>query len=437
MNDILRQVQGLAGEVGTLHSVISILQGTVGDLQNKIDSLQTENTLLKESQDAGFRLQTTTAAELLKALTTGNTVRQATYSQVAMKGAAMGKANTPGADMLRRTTSPNGARPTGQPRDGRAVTINIGRTTIRKDDYNGIRDQLQGGLGAYKATEGMKITGLRPGPADRIDVVFSSEEQAEKAKTHTQWLTSSIKDARIQPAQWTPVKLDGVPKSTVLQGGTGSNIQKSFAEVFKQANSNEGMDATVLQPRWLSFPNAAKRCGSMVVWLKTASTAAYLLQKATAYIGAVEVSCSKFVSRTDKLPCFNCGNYKHKQAACKRPRKCAICSEGHSWRECRNQDRPRCSACSGPHPALSAECKLHPDHPIFLRKEEEYNQNPLRTQKEQPLQHQHSQALKAPRAPKPAAQPSSASQGYGTDSTDTTIATQEVEMRDTVETSQC
>jgi hypothetical protein len=70
--------------------------------------------------------------------------------------------------------------------DERAVNIDTGRTKAEKTDFAIIKERLQNGLDKAKVTEGLKIDFLRPGPGDRIEVVFENKEQAEKARKHTQ-----------------------------------------------------------------------------------------------------------------------------------------------------------------------------------------------------------------------------------------------------------
>jgi hypothetical protein len=69
--------------------------------------------------------------------------------------------------------------------DERAVNINTGRTKAEKADFAIIKERLQNGLDKAKVTEGLKIDFLRPGPEDRIEVVFENKEQAEKARKYT------------------------------------------------------------------------------------------------------------------------------------------------------------------------------------------------------------------------------------------------------------
>jgi hypothetical protein len=49
-----------------------------------------------------------------------------------------------------------------------------------------VRKRLQNGLDKAKVTEELEIEFLRPGPGERIEVVFKSKEQVDKARKHTQ-----------------------------------------------------------------------------------------------------------------------------------------------------------------------------------------------------------------------------------------------------------
>jgi hypothetical protein len=68
--------------------------------------------------------------------------------------------------------------------DERAVNIDTGRTKAEKADFTVVKERLQDGLDKQKVIEGLKIDFLRPGPGDRIEVVFENKEQAEKARKH-------------------------------------------------------------------------------------------------------------------------------------------------------------------------------------------------------------------------------------------------------------
>ncbi|GAB7332945.1 hypothetical protein MBLNU13_g04651t2 [Cladosporium sp. NU13] len=111
-----------------------------------------------------------------------------------------------------------------QVQDDRAVSIDMGRFKGAKN-YNVIRDGLRAGLKVNKVTETLTIKSLRPGPGDRIDVVFANKDETSRTKQHTPWLTSSLAGARVKGEQWYPVKSDSVVKHSVLDRDSWSKSQ--------------------------------------------------------------------------------------------------------------------------------------------------------------------------------------------------------------------
>jgi len=244
------------------------------------------------------------------------------------------------------------------------VSIDMGRFKGSKNNYNIIRDGLRAGLKVNKVTEKLTIKSLRPGPGDRIDVVFADKDEANKAKQHTRWLTSSLAGARVKGEQWYPVKFDSVVKQCVLdqEVNDGKTLNKDFAKDFKADNGCETAECTVMKATWLSKVDVKKKVGSMVIWLKNRIDAEYLLRTGTAMFGATDAFCSPFVVRDNSGPCYHCNRYGHKQASCTSYTRCAICSKGHRRDECTNKDSPKCPACGDAHTVFDWACKLHPQH---------------------------------------------------------------------------
>lgn len=290
-------------------------------------------------------------------------VSQRTYSEAIASG------NTPTSPQSSQTRSTSAGssqvrKDKPQVQDDRAVSIDMGRFKGAKNNYNVIRDGLRAGLKVNKVTEKLTIKSLRPGPGDRIDVVFADKDEANKAKQHTRWLTSSLTGARVKGEQWYPVKFDSVVKQCVLDQDVndGKTLNKDFAKDFKADNSCETADCTVMKATWLSKVDSKKKVGSMVVWLKNRVDAEYLLRTGTAMFGATDAFCSPFIVRDNSGPCYHCNRYGHKQASCTSSIRCAICSKGHRRDECPNKDSPKCPACGDAHMVFDWACKLHPQH---------------------------------------------------------------------------
>ena len=288
---------------------------------------------------------------------------QRTYSEAVASG------NTPTSPQSSQTRSTSAGssqvrKDKPQVQDDRAVSIDMARSEGAKNNFNVIKDGLRAGLKVNKVTEKLTIKSLRPGPGDRIDVVFADKDEANKAKQHTRWLTSSLTGARVKGEQWYPVKFDSVVKQCVLDQvvNDGQTLNKDFAKDFKADNSCETAECTVMKATWLSKVDSKKKGGSMVVWLKNRVDAEYLLRTGTAMFGATDAFCSPFIVRDKSGPCYHCNRYGHKQASCTSSVRCAICSKGHRRDECPNKDSPKCPACGDAHTVFDWACKLHPQH---------------------------------------------------------------------------
>lgn len=117
-----------------------------------------------------------------------------------------------------------------------------------------------------------------------------------------------------------------------------------------------------MKATWLSKADAAKKVGSLVMWLKNKADTDYLLRTRVVMFGATGAFCSPFVIRDNSGPCYNCNRYGHKQASCTSRIRCASCSKGHSRDDCTSKDNPKCPACGDRHTVFDWSCKRHPQH---------------------------------------------------------------------------
>ena len=298
----------------------------------------------------------------LKAIVTNN-VRQPSYSEtVASRKATDDGVGRPKQADNARSTAAKQSSP--RVRDERAVPIDVGRYKGAKTDFAAIKAKLQESVKVNKVTEGLTVRCLRPGPGDRIEVVFENKEEASKAKTHTRWLTSGMPGARVAGEQWYPVKCDNVVKQCVLDEGLndGKTLKKDFLQEFRADNKCEAAECTAMKATWLSRVDVTKKVGSLVVWLRNKVDADYLLRTGTAMFGATGAYCSSFVIKDNSGPCYHCNRYGHKQASCTSHVRCAICAKGHRRDDCTNRDSPKCPACGEGHTIFDWACKLHPQH---------------------------------------------------------------------------
>jgi len=290
-------------------------------------------------------------------------VRQPSYSEaVTGHKTTDGRAGRPTQADNARSTATKHSSP--RVRDERAVPIDVGRYKGAKTDFAAIKAKLQDSVKVNKVTEGLTVKCLRPGPGDRIEVVFENKEEASKAKTHTRWLTSGMPGARVAGEQWYPVKCDNVVKQCVLDEelNDGKTLKKDFLREFRADNKCEAAECTAMKATWLSRVDVTKKVGSLVVWLKNKVDADYLLRSGTAMFGATGAYCSSFIIKDNSGPCYHCNRYGHKQASCTSHIRCAICSKGHRRDDCPNRESPKCPACGEGHTIFDWACKLHPQH---------------------------------------------------------------------------
>lgn len=182
--------------------------------------------------------------------------------------------------------------------DRLAITVNTTRVKKNKQDTAVMRDTLNCSLRNFKVTEGIAIQCIRLRQTDSMDLVFASEEDKVKARSHPRWLTTVLPEARLRGEQWYPVKCDGVAKNVVmdLDKDDGRTLREAVLIEFKDHNSTKDVDCTAMKVNWLSKSYLKKRVGSLVIWLKHKAAADHLLQRGTAVFGASGAFCSEQVA---------------------------------------------------------------------------------------------------------------------------------------------
>lgn len=295
-------------------------------------------------------------------------VRQPTYSEVAQAGIVQPR------EAQKVTTSSSPKESSVQQSvhyDERAVSIDTGRSKLNTTDFSVIKAKLQEGLDNSRVSKGLKIQFLRPGPGERIEVIFENKAQAEKARKHTHWATGQFRGTRVQGEKWYPVKCDMVAKQAVLDRSVADDktLSQTVCQNFSKDNQAEGIDFTAAKVHWLSKTDYKTKVGSLVIWLKSKFAADHLLSTGTAIFGATGAYCSKWELREKELPCFNCNRYGHKQAECKSKTRCALCSGEHSRHNC-PKDTLKCPSCSADgHSVMDWQCPHHPNNWKFVGKQ--------------------------------------------------------------------
>ena len=354
--DMMQEQQSSAQELQSMRQEQQSMR------QEQQSSTQKLQSMMQKQEEDHMEIQ-----QLRKLLQDNNSVCRPSYSRALMGTISGSQPMQQATDtQTRATTPPQPPKPRPLSEDKSMVVINTLQARAQeKQDYTKMKEALEHKLDDFQGTRGCQIKCLRPLAGDRVGVVFKTEEDAERARKYTRWYQTAIPGARIQSEQWHPVKFDGVAKQAVLDSEINDDktLNKDICSTFQAQNNTPDMDCTAHMARWISKPNALKKTGSLVLWLKHQLSAEKLIQMGTALFGATDAYCSKWERpSTADGPCYKCNKYGHKQYNCTRTVCCGLCSGRHNTRECTNQDKPHCSACSGNHTVFDRRCTLHPRH---------------------------------------------------------------------------
>ncbi|KAM0724072.1 hypothetical protein Q7P37_000252 [Cladosporium fusiforme] len=246
----------LAAMAATIEQLMDVQRQMV---ESQKTLLESNKTMVETVKAQGEEIKA------LKAMLQGG-ASQRTYSEVTSRGGTSA-GSQPSQNRSLATVSSQGHKDRPQVQDERAVSIDMGRFKGAKNNYNGIRDSVRARVKVNRVTEKLTIKSVRPGPGDRIDVVFADKDEANKAKQHTRWLTSSLTWAPVKGEQWYPVKFDSVVKQFVLDQdmNDGKTLLKDFAKDSKGDNGCMTADCTVMKATWLSKVDAKMKVGSTVI----------------------------------------------------------------------------------------------------------------------------------------------------------------------------
>lgn len=213
------------------------------------------------------------------------------------------------------------------------MTINTSRFKGEKSNLAQVKTTLQQAIDACTTLEGMEIRYLRQLPGERINVVFSTEGEAKKARECPGWLGAAMPEATVKSETWYPIQCDMVPKSAVVDASIegGRTIRKEVCAEFAVDNRSKDMDFTAMKARWLNRIDPWKKTGSLVIWLKSKLAADHLLKTGEALFGggACGAFCSRYEPDTADKLCFNCNRYGHLQGAYRKPTRCGKCTGPH------------------------------------------------------------------------------------------------------------
>lgn len=343
--EILEKVAVLTKMVATLVPQNAALLETVQQCKERITKLETQNATLTDMVRKLTAEQTKTTQSWAKVAARAN-ASQTTVPVLPMPLQSLARTSTnPGNPA---SQAPEISRP--------SIVLDLSRTADRVGSLLTLKEDIQKALRKCEQTKDVNCIGLqrRTGGEDLVRITLHSEDEAQLARKHDQWLQEPrLRGARILGEQWYPVKVDRVNRSSISPNAT-ADIAKEAAEAIARENN-----VKIQQIRWLSKPSD-KLYGSAVVFLADRQTAEMLLAKGHMDFGGEMAYTRVYERRRGPNRCFKCHQYGHLEARCKATAAtCSKCAQtGHEVKDC-TSSTTRCAACKGPHKATDRTCPAY------------------------------------------------------------------------------
>jgi cell division septum initiation protein DivIVA len=191
LNEIKESQTSLQKVCEEMRAENEVVKSQNGELKRNLEGLKTQNEALKEELAA------------LRTTLENNRVNTPSWAQVASQ---TGPAHT----------APSGSH-TDQAEQHGLPGINLDLASITNPQFDNtnveeIRKRARQALDSYPSTKEIKWIGIAKRGTDgtKIRICMRNNEDAERAKTHDEWVRSHFRGARIQGEQWHRVKVDRV-----------------------------------------------------------------------------------------------------------------------------------------------------------------------------------------------------------------------------------
>src|SRR4030088_2716190 len=137
-----------------------------------------------------------------------------------------------------------------------------------------------------EATKGVKVVGISAIVGERLEIQMESKEQAEVARSNTQWAKALGEEAKVRQVAWHPIKVDGVAREgTRKKTGNGWQFKQGLENLISKSNTRPDLPVKVMKAYWLSKPSS-KESGSMAVYLDLWEVAQQVVREGIFVIGA-------------------------------------------------------------------------------------------------------------------------------------------------------
>ena len=81
------------------------------------------------------------------------------------------------------------------------------------------------------------MVGISAIVGERLEIQTESKEQAEIARSNTQWAKALGEEAKVRQAAWYPIKVDGVAREGICKKtGNGWQFKQGLEDLISKSN---------------------------------------------------------------------------------------------------------------------------------------------------------------------------------------------------------
>jgi hypothetical protein len=192
---------------------------------------------------------------------------------------------------------------------------------------------------------------------ERLEIQTESKEQAEVARSNTQWAKALGEEAKVRQAAWHPIKVDGVAREGICKkSGNGWQFKQGLEDLISKSNARPDLPIKVMKAYWLSKPSN-KESGSMVVYVDSWEVAQQVVRERILIIGANATYPAPYIQMEKPIHYYICNQYGHIQSQYRAPYPgCGRCAGTHETKDCLGGP-DKCTACKGAHRVTDRRCR--------------------------------------------------------------------------------
>jgi hypothetical protein len=338
-------------EEGKILNAFRQIQASIADLEQKHEDIQA--IVMENNTEIALKLneiQATTARLETKHETIERTIKEApkTYTDITKTTIINTKENLITETHARHRQHPDTLR---QERAKYEVTLTMKETNdevkelINTMPPKEITERCQHAIEKASISD-IKLQGINR-LANGIRIRCATEEQAEQLRV-IDW-DEAFKGIKIHEPKY-GIVINGVPTDD-LDPDDPKTIKS--LETINNLPSGTISKVTFLR-RKDKEPSIKMKHRSIVIYFKNNHTANKCIRNGC-YINYLHYQPQRFVPQFQIMQCFNCCEYGHRAANCKRKTRCGKCAGTHNTKEC-NNTKVQCVNCKDSHEAWRHEC---------------------------------------------------------------------------------